>query len=233
MLSLQVANGMILNAQAVADSLTPEAWREERRNRGDLDGPPPRPGNESGVARRATMPDWTLAHEAFGPVPALSPAGRLLPHQIGATGLANDAAASSSRSTFPSVPSIAIFSNATWAKAAWGSSSPPMTVPSPAMSPSRFPVSFSRKGRRRFKTEIRAFKRLNHKNICSIYDSSKWEGVLYYTMRFLEGGTLADRLKSEEPVSLEQSVDWVLTVAQAMDYAHSMGVVHRDLKPAN
>jgi formylglycine-generating enzyme required for sulfatase activity len=85
----------------------------------------------------------------------------------------------------------------------------------------------------RFKTEVRAFKRLNHKNICNIYDNSKWEGVLYYTMRFLDGGTLTDRIAGGELVSLEQSVDWVLTVARAMDYAHSMGVVHRDLKPAN
>jgi serine/threonine protein kinase len=94
-------------------------------------------------------------------------------------------------------------------------------------------IILSHKVEERFKTEIRAFKRLNHKNICSIYDSSKWEGVLYYSMRFLEGGTLADKLRGQEPVSLEQSVDWVLTVALAMDYAHSMGVVHRDLKPAN
>ncbi len=85
----------------------------------------------------------------------------------------------------------------------------------------------------RFKTEIRAFKRLNHPSICRIYDSSKWEGVLYYTMPFLEGGTLANRLAGGQPVSPEQAVDWVLTVARAMDYAHSMGVVHRDLKPAN
>jgi len=94
-------------------------------------------------------------------------------------------------------------------------------------------VILSHRVEERFKTEIRAFKRLNHPNICSIYDNSKWEGVLYYTMRFLEGGTLADRLAGAEAVSLAQVVDWVLTVARAMDYAHSMGVVHRDLKPAN
>jgi serine/threonine protein kinase len=85
----------------------------------------------------------------------------------------------------------------------------------------------------RFKTEIRAFERLNHKNICNIYDSGKWEGVLYYTMRFLAGGTLAHRLAAGPQVSVEQSVDWVLSIAQAMDNAHSMGVVHRDLKPEN
>ena len=46
----------------------------------------------------------------------------------------------------------------------------------------------------RFKTEIRAIERLNHPHICSIYDSSRWDGHLYYTMRFLEGGTLAHRV---------------------------------------
>ena len=94
-------------------------------------------------------------------------------------------------------------------------------------------VALSFRVEERFKTETRALKRLNHPHICRIYDSSKWEGVLYYTMRFLDGGTLADRLAGGERVSIEQSLDWVLTVAQAMDYAHSMGVVHRDLKPAN
>ncbi len=85
----------------------------------------------------------------------------------------------------------------------------------------------------RFKTEIRAIERLNHPHICSIYDSSRWDGQLFYTMRFLEGGTLANRVAAIGPVGCDEAVGWVLTVAQAMDYAHGMGVVHRDLKPAN
>jgi formylglycine-generating enzyme required for sulfatase activity len=85
----------------------------------------------------------------------------------------------------------------------------------------------------RFKTEIRAIERLNHPHICSIYDSARWDGHLYYTMRFLEGGTLASRAEELGPLGIDLAVAWVLTVAQAMDYAHGMGVVHRDLKPAN
>ena len=85
----------------------------------------------------------------------------------------------------------------------------------------------------RFKTEIRAIERLNHPHICSIYDSARWDGHLYYTMRFLEGGTLADRVAAIGPVGCDEAVGWVLGMAQAMDYAHGMGVVHRDLKPAN
>jgi formylglycine-generating enzyme required for sulfatase activity len=85
----------------------------------------------------------------------------------------------------------------------------------------------------RFKTEIRAVERLNHPHICSIYDSATWEDHLYYTMRFLNGGTLAARIGGAVPLDFDAAARWVLTVARAMDYAHGMGVVHRDLKPAN
>jgi formylglycine-generating enzyme required for sulfatase activity len=85
----------------------------------------------------------------------------------------------------------------------------------------------------RFKTEIRAIERLNHAHICSIYDSATWDGHLYYSMRFLDGGTLADRITGAPPLDFDRVAFWVLTVAQAMDYAHDVGVVHRDLKPAN
>ena len=67
----------------------------------------------------------------------------------------------------------------------------------------------------------------------AFYESAKWDDHLYYTMRFLEGGTLADRIKDAGPLDCDAAARWVLTVAQAMDYAHGMGVVHRDLKPAN
>ncbi len=85
----------------------------------------------------------------------------------------------------------------------------------------------------RFKTEIRAIERLNHAHICSIYESARWDGHLYYTMRFLEGGTLSHRIAGPAPVDFDSAALWVLIVARAMDYAHGMGVVHRDLKPAN
>jgi formylglycine-generating enzyme required for sulfatase activity len=85
----------------------------------------------------------------------------------------------------------------------------------------------------RFKTEVRAVERLNHSHICSVLESAKWNDHLYYTMRFLEGGTLAQKIKDSGPVDCGVAAHWVLTIAQAMDYAHGMGVVHRDLKPAN
>ena len=85
----------------------------------------------------------------------------------------------------------------------------------------------------RFKTEIRAVERLNHAHICSILESGKWDDHLFYTMHFLEGGTLAQRMRDSGPADCELATGWVLDVAQAMDYAHGMGVVHRDLKPAN
>jgi formylglycine-generating enzyme required for sulfatase activity len=85
----------------------------------------------------------------------------------------------------------------------------------------------------RFKTEIRAVERLNHGHICSVLESAKWNDHLYYTMRYLEGGTLAQRIRDTGPVDLDLAAGWVLTAAHAIDYAHRMGVVHRDLKPAN
>ena len=51
----------------------------------------------------------------------------------------------------------------------------------------------------RFKTEIRAIERLNHVHICGIFESGKWDDHLFYTMRFLEGGTLAGRMRDSGP----------------------------------
>jgi formylglycine-generating enzyme required for sulfatase activity len=85
----------------------------------------------------------------------------------------------------------------------------------------------------RFKTEIRAIERLNHVHICGILESGKWDDHLFYTMRFLEGGTLAGRIRDAGPIDCDLAALWAHSVAQAMDYAHSMGVVHRDLKPGN
>jgi formylglycine-generating enzyme required for sulfatase activity len=85
----------------------------------------------------------------------------------------------------------------------------------------------------RFKTEIKAAERLSHRNICSIYETSKWDGAIYYTMRFLGGGTLAERLLRGPEPGVQEASEWALAVAQAMAYAHGMGIVHRDLKPTN
>jgi eukaryotic-like serine/threonine-protein kinase len=89
------------------------------------------------------------------------------------------------------------------------------------------------RARERFKTEIKALLFLNHASINAITDHGEWKDYLFFAMPFLSKGTLAERLASGTLPGMEDVVEWVRTVAKAMDYAHQIGVVHRDLKPSN
>jgi serine/threonine protein kinase/predicted Zn-dependent protease len=84
----------------------------------------------------------------------------------------------------------------------------------------------------RFRTEAEALARLNHPNIVAVYEVAECEGRPYLAMEFVEGGTLASRLRDCLP---EPKVTAALleTLARAMHAAHGCHVVHRDLKPAN
>jgi serine/threonine protein kinase len=84
----------------------------------------------------------------------------------------------------------------------------------------------------RFRREARAVARLDHPNIVRVYDCDEHEGRLYLSMEFVEGGSLKDWLEREPPTP-EAAAALLATLARAMHYAHSQGVVHRDLKPAN
>jgi WD40 repeat protein len=86
--------------------------------------------------------------------------------------------------------------------------------------------------RRRFRTEVLAAARLRHPNIVSLYEVGEVEGQPYYVFEYLEGGSLADRLKGV-PLPAAQAAALVEPLARAMHYAHEQGVVHRDLKPEN
>jgi Tol biopolymer transport system component len=86
--------------------------------------------------------------------------------------------------------------------------------------------------RERFKREARAIASLNHPNICQLYDVGTEGAVDYLVLEYLEGETLADRLRTG-PLPADQLVRCALDVAEALDAAHRRGVVHRDLKPAN
>jgi Tol biopolymer transport system component/predicted Ser/Thr protein kinase len=86
--------------------------------------------------------------------------------------------------------------------------------------------------RKRFDREARAVSGLNHPHICSLYDVGHQDGIDYLVMEYLEGETLAERLK-KGPLSLRQVFQFAIEVAGALDHAHRHGVVHRDLKPAN
>jgi serine/threonine-protein kinase len=84
----------------------------------------------------------------------------------------------------------------------------------------------------RFQREAEAVAALRHPNIVQIHDIGDQEGVPYFTMEHLEGGSLAKRLAGS-PQPIPQAVALVATLAEAVQVAHQGGIVHRDLKPAN
>jgi len=88
-------------------------------------------------------------------------------------------------------------------------------------------------GPERFLVEIRTAARLQHPHILPVHDSGEAAGLLWYTMPFIEGESLRDRLKRDVQLPVEEAVRLTKEVAEALDYAHSQGVVHRDIKPEN
>ena len=88
------------------------------------------------------------------------------------------------------------------------------------------------RSRARFVFEARAIARLSHPRICAIHDITHHDGVDFLVMEFLEGETLADRLRRKR-LSLGEALRTAIEIAEALSAAHSRGIVHRDLKPAN
>ena len=88
-------------------------------------------------------------------------------------------------------------------------------------------------GGERFLSEIRTTANLQHPHILPLFDSGQDDGFLWYTMPYVEGETLRDRLDREKQLSIEDAVGLTRKVGSALDYAHRHGVVHRDIKPAN
>lgn len=84
----------------------------------------------------------------------------------------------------------------------------------------------------RFYTEARAAANLDHAGIVPIYEVGEIEGQPFYSMAFVNGQSLADRVAAG-PLPPGESATFVMKIAQAVEYAHQQGVVHRDLKPAN
>ena len=85
---------------------------------------------------------------------------------------------------------------------------------------------------KRFYTEAEAAANLDHPAIVPIFEVGQHEGQHYFSMGFVEGQSLSQRL-NEGPLAAREAAKLMVTVAEAIDYAHQCGVIHRDLKPGN
>ncbi len=84
----------------------------------------------------------------------------------------------------------------------------------------------------RFKREAEAAAQLHHPGIVSVYDSGTIQNIHYFSMAYVDGGSLSDLLQ-QGPMNRQQAVKLMIAIADAVAYAHHSGVVHRDLKPSN
>ena len=88
-------------------------------------------------------------------------------------------------------------------------------------------------GSERFLSEIRTTARLQHPHILPLLDSGEADGLLYYVMPLVTGETLRHRLERESQLPIDDAISIAREVADALGYAHGLGVIHRDVKPEN
>ena len=88
-------------------------------------------------------------------------------------------------------------------------------------------------GAERFLAEIRTTANLQHPHILPLFDSGEADGFLFYVMPYVQGETLAERLRREGRLTVDEGLEIARDVSSALAHAHANGVVHRDIKPAN
>ena len=84
----------------------------------------------------------------------------------------------------------------------------------------------------RFRREAQAIAHMRHPNVLNVFDFGEFEGTPYMIVEYVDGGSLAARIRSA-PVDQESALRYLRGIGAALDYAHSLGIVHRDVKPAN
>ena len=85
----------------------------------------------------------------------------------------------------------------------------------------------------RFWREAKVMANFNHPNIVTVHDVQKTETVLFLVMEHLDGGTLAEKLKSHRRLPFDEALRVIRDIAKGLAYAHEQGVIHRDIKPSN
>ena len=93
-------------------------------------------------------------------------------------------------------------------------------------------LALSPERKQRFEREAKAISKLNHPHICILYDVGNQDGTDYLVMEYIEGETLAERLK-KGALPLDKALEYGIQITDGLDTAHRAGIVHRDLKPAN
>ena len=96
---------------------------------------------------------------------------------------------------------------------------------------SAFPAEHLEQILKRFERESKALARLSHPNIVKVLDYGEYEGSPYMVLEYLPGGTL--KLKLGKPIPWRESIQLLLPIVRALEYAHEQGIVHRDIKPSN
>jgi len=85
----------------------------------------------------------------------------------------------------------------------------------------------------RFQQEARIIAKLEHPHILPVFDYGENDGITYFVMRYLDAGTLREKMEAGRPLPLNEINRLFIQLADALSYAHSNGIIHRDLKPSN